>query len=113
MSNLVAATEPLPTYRANCGRCGGRGGQAVHGPREWADCDCVAEVDCALCDELVDVREDVYLIILDGREQAICHSCSIKEPDDGADPTADAAAETGGSHLRSSAAPSSPRGARR
>ena len=68
-------------YTANCGECGGRGGQDCHGDK-WADCPyCKPEEDCALCGDVFDTKDtEPKRLLADGRPQPVCSDCWALEP---------------------------------
>jgi hypothetical protein len=70
-------------YTANCGECGGRGGQECYGDR-WVDCPyCTAVEDCALCGDVIDCSQhEPKRLLAAGRPQPVCNSCWAQEPGD-------------------------------
>lgn len=70
-------------YTANCGECGGRGGQDCHGGK-WAECPyCTAVEDCALCGDVIDCTErEPDRLLVDSRPQPLCPPCWKQEPED-------------------------------
>jgi hypothetical protein len=72
------------TYTANCGECGGKGGQEVPAPHEWVDCPyCKAEEDCALCGDVINCgKREPDQMLVDGRPQPVCRVCWALEPDE-------------------------------
>ena len=69
-------------YTVNCGQCGGKGGQEVHGHDGWVDCPyCEPVEDCTLCGDVINCSDrEPDRLYVDGRPQPVCRKCFAQEP---------------------------------
>lgn len=81
--SITGLDREWTVYTANCGVCGGKGGQECHGDK-WAECPhCTAVEDCALCGDVIDCTDrEPDRLLVDGRPQPVCADCWKQEPED-------------------------------